>query len=69
MFRLASTDTHLSGLEIETAIISNRTAELVLLLKSKIATTDLEYGALLNGYGEYADNFTASFSSIFFVRI
>ena len=37
--------------------------------KNRIATTDLEYGALLNDYGESADNFTVNVSSIFWVRI
>ena len=42
---------------------------LEILATPLIATTDLEYGALLNDYGEYADNFTVNISSIFFVRI
>ena len=32
---------------------------------SRIATTDLEYGASLNDNGEYADNFKVNISSIF----
>ena len=64
VFRLVSTSTNLS--------FSNQTVELLLPLKCKnirIATTDLEYGALFNDNGKYADNFTVNTSSIFFVGI
>ena len=45
---------------------SNQSVELLLPLKrknSRIATTDLEYKALFNDYGEYADNFTVNIFS------
>ena len=47
---------------------SNQTVELLLPLKcknSRIATTDLEYGALFNDYGEYADNLTVNINIFF----
>ena len=71
MFRLESTlsSTHLFGQQLS---FSNQTVELLLPLKrknSRIATTDLEYGALFNDYGEYTDNFMVNISIVFFVRI
>ena len=56
------------GLGLKQLSFSNQKDELLLSLKrknSRVATTDLEYGALFNDYGEYADNFTVNISSIF----